>query len=53
MESYEENGEDIILAGRAPNNKIVHFKGDKTLVGEFVDVKITSASTWHLRGECA
>ena len=53
VESYEEKNGDIILAGRAENNKIVHFKGDKNLVGQFVNVKITSASTWHLRGELA
>ena len=53
VESYEEKNGDIILAGRAENNKIVHFKGDKSLVGQFVDVEITSASTWHLRGELA
>lgn len=51
VESYENKDGEIILAGRAPNNKIVHFRGDKALVGEFVDVKITGASTWHLRGE--
>lgn len=55
VESFEEkqsdNGLEIILAGRAENNKIVHFKGSKALVGEFTKVKITSASTWHLRGE--
>ena len=51
VESYEEKNDNIMLAGRAENNKIVHFVGDKNLVSEFVDVKITSASTWHLRGE--
>ena len=50
IESFEEKNDKIILAGRAENNKIVHFEGDKNLVGQFVDVKITSASTWHLRG---
>ena len=53
VESFEEKNGDIVLAGRAENNKIVHFRGDKNLVGQFVDVKITSASTWHLRGELA
>lgn len=53
VESFEEKNGDIVLAGRAENNKIAHFKGDKNLVGQFVDVKITSASTWHLRGELA
>lgn len=51
VESYEEKDNNIILAGRARNNKIVHFAGNKNLVGEFVEVKITGASTWHLRGE--
>lgn len=51
VESYEDKDGNIILAGRAPNNKIVHFQGTKDLVGSFVDVKITGASTWHLRGE--
>lgn len=53
VESYEIKDDKIILAGRARNNKIVHFEGAKSLVGEFVDVKITGASTWHLRGELA
>ena len=51
VESFEDKDGKIILAGRARNNKIVHFKGDKNLVGEFANVKITGASTWHLRGE--
>ncbi len=51
VESFEDKDGKIILAGRARNNKIVHFEGDKNLVGEFVNVKITGASTWHLRGE--
>ncbi len=46
----EENGK-IILNSRAENNKIVHFEGDKNLVGSFVDVKINSYSTWCLFGE--
>ena len=51
VESFEDKDCKIILAGRARNNKIVHFEGTKNLVGEFVNVKITGASTWHLRGE--
>ena len=51
VESFEDKDCKIILAGRARNNKIVHFEGNKNLVGEFVNVKITDASTWHLRGE--
>ncbi len=51
VESYEEKDNQIILAGRARNNKIVHFNGEKNCVGQFVNVKITGASTWHLKGE--
>ena len=51
VESFEDKDCKIILAGRARNNKIVHFEGTKNLVSEFVNVKITGASTWHLRGE--
>ena len=51
VESFELKNDKIILAGRARNNKIVHFEGEKKLVGEFVNVKIIEASTWHLRGE--
>ncbi len=51
VESFEEKDGKIILAGRARNNKIAHFEGSKDLVGEFVNVKITKASTWHVAGE--
>lgn len=52
VESFEEKNGKIILAGRARNNKIAHFEGTKDMVGKFVDVEITDASTWHLRAEC-
>ena len=51
VESSEEKDGQCILAGRARNNKIVHFPGDNSLIGQFVNVKITGASVWHLRGE--
>lgn len=51
VESFEEKDGKIILAGRARNNKIAHFEGDKDLIGEFVNIKITKASTWHVAGE--
>ena len=40
-----------IISGRTRNNKIVHIPYDKDITGEFVNVKITSARTWYLRGE--
>ena len=51
VEDYEEKEEKIILKSKSRNNKYVHFEGDKSLVGNFVKVKITKASTWHLTGE--
>ena len=42
---------DDILAGYTENNKLVNFKGDKSLIGEVVSVKITEAKTWFLIGE--
>ena len=41
---------DEILAGYTENNKLVNFKGDKSLIGEIVEVKITEAKTWFLKG---
>lgn len=49
-EAKEENCESI-LSGRSRNNKIVHFKGDKALIGNLVNVKITESSIWCLKGE--
>ena len=43
--------DDSILAGYTENNKLVNFKGDQSLIGTIVDVKITEAKTWHMIGE--
>ena len=55
IEKYEEaEGSSIganIISGRTRNNKIVHIPYDEDITGEFVNVKITSARTWYLRGE--
>ena len=40
-----------ILSGRMENTKVVNFKGDPSLVGKYVKVKITKAHTWSLNGE--
>lgn len=40
-----------ILSGRTRTNKLVHFKGPKSLTGQFVDVKITEVQTWLFKGE--
>ncbi|WP_153162466.1 tRNA (N6-isopentenyl adenosine(37)-C2)-methylthiotransferase MiaB [Zoogloea sp. 1C4] len=39
------------LAGRTDNNRVVNFSGNPRLVGNFVDVTITSALPHSLRGE--
>ncbi|MDP2241924.1 MAG: tRNA (N6-isopentenyl adenosine(37)-C2)-methylthiotransferase MiaB [Burkholderiales bacterium] len=39
------------LAGRTDNNRVVNFSGPHRLIGQFVDVTITSAQPNSLRGE--
>ena len=39
------------LSGRTENNRVVNFRGQPRLVGEFVDVTITAALPHSLRGE--
>jgi tRNA-2-methylthio-N6-dimethylallyladenosine synthase len=39
------------LSGRTENNRVVNFKGETGLIGEFVDVVITEALPNSLRGE--
>lgn len=39
------------LSGRTECNRIVNFKGDKALIGEFTEVKITGVKPNSLRGE--
>ena len=41
------------LTARTPGGRLVHLTGDETLVGRYVPVKITSASTWALFGQLA
>jgi tRNA-2-methylthio-N6-dimethylallyladenosine synthase len=43
--------DETTLSGRCDSSKIVNFKGDKSLVGKYVDVRITEAHTWSLNGE--
>lgn len=40
-----------VLAGYTPYNKLVNFKGPKSIVGQIVKVKVTNAKTWSLDGE--
>ena len=40
-----------MLTGRNEKNRLVHFKGDESLIGKFVTVMITEAETYSLFGE--
>lgn len=40
-----------VLSGRTSTNKVVLFKGEPSLKGQFVNVKINECKTWTLYGE--
>lgn len=40
-----------MLSGRCSSSKIVNFPGDESLVGKYVNVRITESRTWSLNGE--
>ncbi len=46
-----ENAKTGELTARTSGNIIVEFKGDKSLIGSFCRVRITSAKNWILKGE--
>ena len=39
------------LTGRTENNRVVNFAGDHDMIGEFVDIEVTSVFSNSLRGE--
>ena len=39
------------LNARTAGNRLVHLSGDLSLIGQYVDIKITDCSTWALFGE--
>jgi tRNA-2-methylthio-N6-dimethylallyladenosine synthase len=43
--------DDSILSGYTENNKVVNFKGDISLIGKIVDVKVTENHLYFLTGE--
>ena len=47
----ESDDPDYPLASRTDGNRLVRLKGDKNLIGRFVDVRITGSNTWALYGE--
>ena len=49
VESVSKNNENA-LSGRTDGFKLVNFPGDKSLIGSFVDVRITASKTFSLEG---
>lgn len=43
--------DENIVSGRSEHNTLIHFKGDPTLIGQTVPVKITENKTFYLIGE--
>lgn len=39
------------FTGRTESNKLVHFAADESVIGKFVNIKITRAEPFNLRGE--
>ena len=50
----EINGQDeSLVTGRLSNNLLVHFKGDTSLIGELVKVKLVECKGFYYMGELA
>ena len=47
----ESKNDDQMLSGYTESNKLVHFKGDISLVGQIIKVKILESHTYSLIGE--
>ena len=43
--------EEYNLSSRTNGGRLVHLKGDESLIGRFADVKIKDGNTWALYGE--
>ena len=41
----------VFVSSYTEDNKLVNFKGDKSMIGQIVDVKIIKAKTYTLEGE--
>jgi len=56
-QTYEVLAEEVskndprLLSGRLDDNSIVHFEGDESLIGKFMDVRIVDCKTFYLIGE--
>ena len=50
VEGTSKNNEEM-LTGRTDSNKVVIFEGSKNLIGNIIDLKITSEHMWYLKGK--
>ncbi len=50
VDGFSKKSDDV-LAGYSEHNKLVNFKGDASMIGKIVKVKITKPMTWFLIGE--
>ena len=49
----ETGKEEYNLSSRTNGGRLVHLKGDPSLIGRFAEVRITDSNTWALYGELA
>ena len=40
-----------LLQGRNPADKVILFEGAESVIGTFVDVEVTAADSWSLKGK--
>ena len=50
VESINDH-DDTLVTGRMSNNLLVHFKGDESLIGKIVDVKLSECKGFYYLGE--
>jgi tRNA-2-methylthio-N6-dimethylallyladenosine synthase len=50
VEEVSKNNPDV-LTGRSRTNKLIHFKGEESLIGSIVNVKIDNVKTFTLEGK--
>ena len=50
VEGESKNNQEL-LTGRTDSNKVVIFEGDKSLIGQIINLKIVSEHMWYLKGE--
>lgn len=50
VEGLSKN-DDRLLSGRTDGNVIIEFSGDNSLIGKYVNVKVTQPLNWIVRGE--